>query len=118
LKVFGCKTREEFLCKHPSEWSPPKQLDGRNSLEAANEKNTTAYRDGRNFFEWTHIRANKEAFSAEVLLTPLRLGKKTVLQATVRDITERKQAEASLERLNRALRTLSATNEALHPCRR
>ena len=113
LKIFGCKTREEFLVRHPGEWSPPRQLDGQSSRESSNEKIASAYREGRSFFEWTHIRANNEAFPAEVLLTPLRLGEKTLLQATVRDITERKRAEASLKRSNKALRTLSATNESL-----
>ena len=99
MKIFGCKNREEFLGRNLDEWSPDKQPDGRSSHEAAKEKIATAYRDGQNFFEWTHIRANNEAFPAEVLLTPLRLGEKTVIQGTVRDITERKQAEDKEKKL-------------------
>ena len=40
-------------------------------------------------------------------------GTVTALQGTLIDIAERKQAECALERLNRALRTLSSGNEAV-----
>ncbi len=38
---------------------------------------------------------------------------KNVIQCNIRDITARKRSEASLKRLNRALRTISECNEAL-----
>ncbi|MEY4745100.1 MAG: hypothetical protein RL272_1045 [Candidatus Parcubacteria bacterium] len=93
LKVFGCKTREEFLGKHPGDVSPPLQDDGRESRVAADERIKTAFKEGRNFFEWTHRRADGTDFPAEVLLTPMDYRGETVLQATVRDITERKNLE-------------------------
>jgi PAS domain S-box-containing protein/putative nucleotidyltransferase with HDIG domain len=93
LKMFGCKNREEFLGHHPSELSPPTQADGRGSKEAADEKIATAYEQGTNFFEWTHRRANGEDFPAEVLLTHIRQDGRDILQATVRDISKRKQEE-------------------------
>ena len=51
-----------------------------------------------NFFEWTHKRLNGEEFSANVRLTRMVLDKKTILQATVRDITKRKRAEEELRK--------------------
>ena len=51
--------------------------------------------EGSQRFEWMHRRVNGELFPAEVLLTRLEMGGKPVLQSTVRDVTERKQAEAA-----------------------
>ena len=96
LKVFGYSARDEFLDKHPEQVSPPLQADGRESGVAADEERAAAVRDGRSFFEWLHQRADGTVFPADVLLTPVDYQGRKVLQATVRDITERKRAEAEL----------------------
>lgn len=93
LRMFACTNRDELLGKHPAELSPPRQPDGTGSLQLANERIASAFRSGRNFFEWIHRRVDGEDFPAEVLLTPMTIEGHRVLQATVRDITERKQAE-------------------------
>ena len=107
LRIFGCSGKDEFLGKHPSEWSPTTQPDGSDSRESAEEKIATAFRKGRNFFEWMHWRANGKEFPAEVLLTPMQLEGKDVLQATVRDITKRKRAEKELKLKSQELETLT-----------
>ncbi len=99
LKVFGLKSKGDFLGRHPGELSPPRQTDGRNSVEAADEKMAVALREGRNSFEWTHIRADGSPFPAEVILTAFSLEGRGIMQATVRDITEKKRAADDLERL-------------------
>ncbi len=99
LKVFGLKSKDEFLGFHPGELSPPVQADGTDSVEAAKERIAVAMRDGRNFFEWIHKRADGTPFPAEVMLSAMTLEGRTVIQATVRDITERKRAVEDLERL-------------------
>ena len=96
LRVFGCPTRDEFLGKHPADVSPPVQFDGRQSRDAADENMAAALRDGRNYFEWLHRRADGAVFLADVLLTPLDFHGRRMLQATVRDISDRKRAEAAL----------------------
>ena len=100
LRVFGYSTRDEFLGKHPAEVSPPLQPDGRESRLAADDNIAAAFRDGRNFFEWLHQRADGTVFPADVLLTPFDYRGRRVLQATVRDITARKIAEAEIARKN------------------
>ena len=50
-----------------------------------------------------HRRTNGEDFPAEVLLSAFRYGEETVLEATVRDITERKKVEQQLRKLSRAV---------------
>jgi len=98
LSIFGCETRDVFCSLHPSDLSPAEQPDGRDSMSAANERIQAAMRDGSNRFEWIHKRRDTgEEFPAEVLLTSMVLGGKPVLQASVRDITERKQAGQALQ---------------------
>jgi len=96
LRIFGCETREEFCSKHPADLSPPTQPQGVDSLMLANERIQTAMTEGRNLFEWVHRRTDGTDFPAEVLLNAMELGERKVLQAVVRDITERKQAEQKL----------------------
>lgn len=98
LEMFGYKNREEFLGRHPAELSPPKQADGTESRKAADEKIATAFSTGGNFFEWLHRRKNGDVFPASVLLTPMESAGDQILTATVRDITQRKQIEAELEK--------------------
>ncbi|NHZ85248.1 MAG: PAS domain S-box protein [Planctomycetia bacterium] len=99
LEMFKVKSIEEFLTYGPWNISPEKQPDGRLSSEKAKEMIEIAMTKGSNYFEWTHKRINGESFSAKVLLTKIQLKDKTLLQATVRDISERKKAEELREKL-------------------
>jgi PAS domain S-box-containing protein len=106
LKVFGCTTEEQFLGKHPSEFSPSLQPNGQDSISLSQQRITTALKEGSCRFEWLHCRLDGSEFPAEVWLTSMEIGGKKVLQAVVRDITERKQAEQALAEERRLLRTV------------
>ena len=94
LKMFGCPTKEEFCSKHPADLSPPKQPCGTDSMTLANQRISTAMKEGSCQFEWNHKRVdNGKVFFAEVRLNRMILDGKTLLQASVRDISERKQIE-------------------------
>jgi PAS domain S-box-containing protein len=93
IRIFGYSNKEEFIKIHPSQVSPPYQLDGVDSSLAANNKIAEAFRTGTNHFEWMHRKNNGEDFYADVLLTALNFKGRQVLQATVRDITERKRMD-------------------------
>lgn len=96
LDIFGCKSKDEFLNKHPSEHSPPTQPGGEDSLSFANERIAAAFKDGKNQFEWEHKRIDGSEFPADVTLTRMELDGRMVIQATVRDITARKKAEEKI----------------------
>ncbi len=96
LKMFGCKSYDEFLKKHPSEYSPPTQPGGEDSLSLANERIAAAFKDGKSHCEWVHKRLDGTEFPADVTLTRTDLDGRMVIQATVRDITERKKAEEKI----------------------
>lgn len=97
LAVFGLNSKEEFTSCHPSDFSPPFQPDGQDSISAAKERIRTALQHGESYFEWIHRRKNGEDFPADVLLSAFDYDGNRVLQATVRDITERKKAERAVE---------------------
>ena len=64
----------------------------------ANEHIAQALKFGKKRFEWIHRRKSGEDFPAEVLLSAFKYGGERILQATVRDITEKKNAELALQR--------------------
>ncbi|MGD0515994.1 MAG: PAS domain S-box protein [Thermoguttaceae bacterium] len=109
LEMFGYKSKEEFNRLHPADVSPPTQPDGEASASASQERMQKAFREGVNRFEWVHRRKNGQDFPAEVLLSTFDYGGRRVLQATVRDITQRKRAEIELKKLSVAVEQNPAT---------
>ena len=105
LSMFGC-SREQIIGKPPHRFSPPMQPDGRSSQEKAWEKITLALNVGPQRFEWEHCRQDGTPFPAEVSLNRLEIGNETLLQAIVRDITERKRIEEALLASEREYRQL------------
>ncbi|MFI3217650.1 MAG: PAS domain-containing protein, partial [Methylococcales bacterium] len=100
LTLFACKTVAEFCTYHPSDLSPLEQPCGTSSLILEQQYIATALKIGSFRFEWTHKKINTgEIFVAEVLLSALIVNEKPVLQATLRDITERKAIEEKIQQL-------------------
>ncbi|MBF0384501.1 MAG: PAS domain S-box protein [Candidatus Omnitrophica bacterium] len=98
-RMLGYPTREEFLQTHPSVLSPPKQPDGRDSFEKAEEMMRLAFVKGFHRFEWMHRRANGEDFPVAVSLTPIISKGRKLLHCVWQDITERKKAEENLAKI-------------------
>ena len=96
IAMFRTVNEAAFVATAPWQLSPEFQPDGRRSEEKAREMVETAMREGSHFFEWMHQRLNGEVFPATVLLTRFELAGRPMLQGTVRDVTERKKAEAEL----------------------
>jgi PAS domain S-box-containing protein len=110
VEMFEACDEASFTALGPWEFSPEFQPDGRPSSEKSAEMIQTAMAKGSHFFEWTHRRLGGESFPATVLLTRMEIGGQALLQATVRDITESKQAEKRLQRsLDSLKKAVSAT---------
>lgn len=95
LTMFGC-SREQIVGATPQTFSPPTQPDERRSEEKALEKIHKALTEGPQFFEWEHCRPEGTRFTVELSLNRLEWGGEVLLQAIVRDITERKRVEKAL----------------------
>lgn len=104
-ELFGCK-REEILNRKPYEFSPPIQPDQRDSKQKALEKINAALSGEPQLFEWAHKKLDGTLFNAEVNLNRIEIDKKPMLQAIVRDITERKRTEEVLSNERTLLRTI------------
>ena len=97
LQIYGCTSREYFYSQHFANFSPPTQPCGTNSMELAARQIEKAMEAGSNRFEWVHQRVdNGQTFDADILLNVMMLNGRPVLQATVRDASQRKQVENAL----------------------
>jgi PAS domain S-box-containing protein len=114
VEMFRAKDEAEFTSKAPWQLSPEYQPDGEPSSTKAKRMIDTAMERGSNFFEWTHRRLDGEDFSATVLLTRVEIKGRTFVQATVRDVTERKAAEEKITGLHKQIEfILGATKTGL-----
>jgi two-component system, cell cycle sensor histidine kinase and response regulator CckA len=106
LMVFGCD--EEKIVGRPfHELSPPFQADGTNSRKTTQEKIRAALNGLSQFFEWQHKRHSGGIFDTEVSLNTLVLEGETFVQAIVRDVSMRKQAERLLKESEERYRILT-----------
>ncbi|MCX6354155.1 MAG: PAS domain S-box protein [Candidatus Aureabacteria bacterium] len=95
-EMFGCRDEKEFISHSSATLSPERQPDGTLSSVKAQQMMAIAMEKGSHFFEWIHKRLDGREFFATVLLTRMEVEGKTLLQATVRDINERKRMEDAL----------------------
>lgn len=109
LQLFGCTQRDELIGKTPFDFSPLVQPCGAKSRQMAIQQIRTALSGERQYFEWQHSRLDGELFFAEVSLSPFEAQGNTMLQAIVRDITARKQAEEALKESEERYRRIVET---------
>ena len=105
--VYGCK-KELIIGKTPLDFSPELQSDGGASGILALEKIRATMTGDNQFFEWQHQRFDGSLFDAEISLSAFRINGKTLIQAIVRDVTERKETEKTKQVL------FQIANEILH----
>ncbi|MBW2654452.1 MAG: PAS domain S-box protein, partial [Deltaproteobacteria bacterium] len=107
VDMLGYKNKTEFLKIHPSELSPDKQADGKDSFTKANKMMGLALKNGSHLFEWDHTRANGEVFPVEVLLTTISNQEGNQKIHTIwRDITHRKKEEMIRQEEKETLSTI------------
>jgi PAS domain S-box-containing protein len=97
LKLFGVKDVKEFTTLGPGDVSPKYQPNGKLSSVLAKGNIQNAMKKGFSKFDWVHKTVGGKEFFASVLLTRVTVGDETFLQATVRDMTDSKNAEQELK---------------------
>ena len=90
--LFKCD-RNDIIAHSPVDFSPEVQPDGRNSLSSASEKIEAALNGKPQRFYWQHKTKDNVLFNVEVSLNSITIGGNKLIQAVVRDITERKRSE-------------------------
>jgi PAS domain S-box-containing protein len=97
LNIFGIDDIEELMAMRPADLSPERQPDGQISSEGFCSMIEAALQNDSHCFEWTFLKPNGEEFASTVLLTRMQLLGETLIQASVRDISEQKGASAALQ---------------------
>ncbi len=94
--IYRFSSTAETLEKTPLDVSVPVQSDGTPSSEKMKYYTKKAITDGMVVFDWRHQHTNGEIWDAEVHLMSFQSEERQLLQLTIQDITERKQAEEAL----------------------
>lgn len=97
LRLFNVKSHEDFKKLGPWDVSPEKQPCGTLSNEKAKENIIKAMKEGSSSFQWTHSTIDGKPLDCEVLLSRIENHNKVYLQATVRDLTEKKELQRQLD---------------------
>ena len=95
-ELFGCTRKQEIIGRTLIDFSPVMQPDRVSSEQKGQEKLFSAQDGVPQCFEWLFTRLDGTPFYSEVTINRLSLDGKTLLQAIVRDVSERKSAEIAL----------------------
>jgi PAS domain S-box-containing protein len=99
LQIYRMNSRAEVLGKTPDDFSTVLQYDGTSSAVKVSFYVNKAKAEGSIVFEWRHQRPDGEIWDAEVHLMSYQSAEQELLQFTLQDITERKQAEENLAQI-------------------
>lgn len=102
LRLFE-SARERFIGQPPNSFSPARQPNGADSASMALAYVNAALAGTSQRFEWVHTRGNGSTFDAEVVLSGFDEGGRRLVVGVVRDISDRKHAEAKILELNATL---------------
>jgi len=89
----------QLIGKTPLDFSPELQADGVSSRDRLALHVEEVLAGHPCVFEWTNRRPDGTSLEVEVSLSRLDLGDEVFVQAIVRDVSERKSAQAEIERL-------------------
>jgi PAS domain S-box-containing protein len=106
VALFGCTKKKEIVGRSLIDFSPVMQPDRVSSDQRGQEKISAALGDITQVFDWLFTRLDGTPVHSEVTLNRVTIGGKTLLQAIVRDVSERKQAEDALRKSERTYRTV------------
>lgn len=96
VKILEAADKSEITGKHPSEFSPLNQPDGRTSQEKSMEMDSLARANGIHRFEWVHRTVSGRDFLVDVTLSPVSLEGRNVLLVAWVDLTQAKENELQM----------------------
>jgi diguanylate cyclase (GGDEF)-like protein/PAS domain S-box-containing protein len=99
MEMFCFNTEEDYKARKPADLSPRLQPNGSDSTDLSERNIALAIKIGAVRFDWMCRRLDGNEFPAEILLSSMILEGKNILQATVRDISQRVHSEKEIERL-------------------
>lgn len=109
-RMFGLPADGEMGSYTPVDLSPAQQPTGESSALLAERRIEEALEQGEVRFEWLHMDRGGVQFLSSVRLTRIDLHKRTLLQATIRNISNeramQREIEQSREETERILETL------------
>ena len=106
--LFGAD-QAELLGQTLLDFSPPAQVDGRASSDLLQEKIEAALLGESQRFDWLYQDSTGQPLLAEMALNAVQCGQETYVQASVRNIDQHKQTEATLRRSDERLRAFVNT---------
>ena len=105
-EIFGCRKKQELIGRTLIDFSPVMQ-PGRVSSEQKGQEKIFSALDGiPQCFEWLFTHLDGTPFYSEVTLNRLSFEGKTLLQAIIRDVSERKSAEIALTESEKTYRSV------------
>lgn len=110
LKMFGVQNPKDYIKFIVEDFSPEFQPNGEKSANLAKDIIQKAFANGYYQFEWLNKSLDGKLFFTEILLTSYSFQGKKIIQANIRDITERKKTENFLEEINDAVSVKTGKN--------
>ncbi|AGB03897.1 PAS domain S-box protein [Methanoregula formicica] len=111
--LFGC-SRDLLINRTLLDFSPEIQPGGQQSRKMAREKIDAAISGKPQVFEWVHLRHDHTPFDAEISLNRVLIRGSYYIQGIVRDITDRKKAEAALRESESKFSTVFEKSPVAH----
>src|SRR5512139_952588 len=97
LSMFGMDSVSSFLDTPISKLGTPVQANGMSAHDHAEHAISQARSEGHAVMDWQGQRLDGSVFPAEIALHAMQLEGKPVIQAIMRDVSERRAAEAAKE---------------------
>jgi PAS domain S-box-containing protein len=96
-ELLGASSRDGLLGQPMHQFAPDQQPDGESSSRLAALHLTDIRQGGMKTFEWRCRRLDKSQFDAEITVSLFRLDGQNLLQAVLRDVSERRRMVAALQ---------------------
>jgi PAS domain S-box-containing protein len=106
VEMYGVPSKGFLISKTPYDFSPKRQSDGSLSKDKAHKLLKAILSGVPQFTEWKHTKLDGTLFDTEVSLKKLEPSEEEFVISIVRDVTERKRAEAELRASEEKYRSL------------